>query len=105
MEILRMHKETENPLMKRKEVEFYVKSETAPSYLDALSFIAKHFSTSPETIRIKRINGKFGSRNFLVSANVYHSEKDLDNTESFSKKEKEKMNKLNKPVAEAVPAQ
>jgi len=88
MELIKINKETENALFKRKEIGFDVKSEIAPSYADVEKFISEKFSCKPDSIKIKTVKGKFGSHNFSVIANIYHSKADKDHTEPLSKKAK-----------------
>jgi len=82
--------EKENKLFNRKEIQINVEAEITPSHEEAKKLISKKFSTKPENIRIKKIAGKFGSKVFGISANVYSSKEDLEKTEFFSKKELEK---------------
>ena len=79
--------ERENPLFKRKEIKFSVDAEITPSHADARKIISEKFSTNEENIRIKNILGKFGSRTFTISINIYTSEQDKLNTEGKSKKD------------------
>jgi len=90
MEILNITKEKENFLFKRREIGFDVKSAIAPSNEETRKIISEKFLAKPETIRIKKITGNYGSNVFSISANVYESEKQMLETESFSKKQKEK---------------
>jgi len=80
----------ENPLYKRKEIIFEVKSEITPSKPDAEKIITEKFSTKKENIKIKRITGKFGEKTFIITANIYDSEKDKNEIEQKPKKPKEK---------------
>ncbi|MEK6917562.1 MAG: hypothetical protein AABW51_01300 [Nanoarchaeota archaeon] len=102
MEIKHISKEFENHLFKRKEIEFEISEERTPSKKEATDALCKKFSKTPELVLIKKIVGKSGTKHFKVFAFIYHSRKDMDETESFSKKEKEKIAKLLAPVAEVV---
>jgi ribosomal protein S24E len=94
MEIKHISKEFENHLFKRKEIEFEVSEEKTPSKKEATDALCKKFSKTPELVLIKKIVGRSGVKHFKISAFIYHSKKDMHETESFSKKEKEKLAKL-----------
>jgi len=85
--------EKENKLFNRKEIQINVEAEVTPSHKEAKKLISEKFSTLPENIRIKKIAGKFGSKVFEISANIYSSKEDLKKTEFFSKKEAEQEKK------------
>jgi len=78
----------ENPLLKRKEVELKVDSDIPLKTSEAEEIISKEFSSTPESVKIKRISGQFGSRCFVIKANVYDSKEEKEKTERKSKKEK-----------------
>jgi len=95
--------EKENKLFNRKEIQVNVESEITPSHKDAKKLISEKFTTQPENIRIKKIIGKFGSKVFEISANIYSSEEEKNKIEIFSKKEKEREKKpeiVKEPVEE-----
>ena len=87
MENFNIIEEKKNPLFKRKEVKFTVDAEVTPNHADTRKVISEKFSTPEENIRIKKILGKFGSRNFTITANIYESEQDKLSTEGESKKD------------------
>lgn len=105
--------EKENKLFNRKEVEVELEADMTPSQEEVKNLVAEKLSTQPENIRIKKIAGKFGSKVFAVSANVYDSEENLKKTEFFSKKELEKQKQAEvkeepaepEPVVEEKPAE
>ncbi len=88
MENLTILKQKENPLFNRKELEVNMESNITPNFKDAEEALSKKFSTNSENIKIKKIDGKFGSRNFIIFANLYHTKEDKEKTERKSKKEK-----------------
>lgn len=92
MEIIILNKK-ENPLFNRREVELDVRTEISPKTTDAEEFVAKEFSTNAENVKIKKIDGRFGSRNFIVLANIYASKEEKDKIETKNKKEKKKVEK------------
>ena len=61
--------------------------------------LSKKLSTAFELVLVKKIEGRSGAKKFKVVAYVYHSRKDMEETESFSKKEKEKIAKLFAPAS------
>jgi ribosomal protein S24E len=87
MKILKILKQRENPLFNRKEIEINIETNIAPKTSEAEAFIAKEFSSSAENIKVKKIKGRFGSNNFIITANIYYSKEDKDKIEK-SKKEK-----------------
>jgi ribosomal protein S24E len=86
---LKIIKEKENPLFSRKEISFEIYSEIVPNHKDILDKISKKLSVSEENIKIKKISGKFGSKNFIIDANVYESPEYKSKTEKKSKKKSE----------------
>ncbi|MEK6945466.1 MAG: hypothetical protein AABW63_01600 [Nanoarchaeota archaeon] len=102
IEIKHISKEFENHLFKRKEIEFEISEEKTPSKKEVTEALCKKFSKTPELVLIKKIEGKSGIKNSKVLAFIYHSRKDMDETESFSKKEKERMTKLLAPAEGAA---
>ena len=104
MEKLNIVQETENPLFNRKEVYFELDSDMAPSRLETVKLIAEKFSINPESIKIKGINGKFGSRVFKGEAFIYKSEEDKEKIEMKKKKDdklKEDLKPKEEPKEEA----
>jgi len=87
MENFNIIEEKENPLFNRKEIKFSIDAEITPSHVDTRKIISEKFSTPEENIRIKNILGKFGSKTFTISTNIYASEQDKLDTEGQSKKD------------------
>jgi len=81
--------ETQNPLFKRKEVQFSVHANATPSHTEIQKLASEKFSSGLETVAVKRIHAKFGSKTFIISANIYSSKEDKIKTEP-KKKEKKK---------------
>jgi len=88
MENINIIKKKENPLFNRKEIQISVKADITPSNEEIEKLIADKFSTKIENIKIKKIDGKFGSKTFTITANVYASEEDKNKTEIKTKKQK-----------------
>ena len=87
--------EKENHLFNRREIQLNIKAETTPNRENVRKLISEKFSTPVENIKIKKILGKFGSKIFIITANIYASEEDKNKTESKSRK------KAKKKIAEA----
>ena len=87
MENFNILEKKENLLFNRKEIKADVESEITPSRKDIKELISEKLSTSPENIKIKNILGKFGSKIFRITANIYASEQDKDNVEPKSKRD------------------
>jgi ribosomal protein S24E len=96
MEKLTVLNKKENPLLNRVEVEVSLETNISPKTSEAEEFVAKEFSTGAENVKIKGINGRFGSRNFIVLANIYKSKEEKDKTETRTKKEKKKKTEVKK---------
>ena len=81
--------EKKNPLFNRKEIILEIESNAVPSHVEAEKIVSEKFKSSPDALKIKKIAGKFGSRVFKISANVYSSKEEKESIEAKSKKEKE----------------
>jgi len=79
--------EKENLLFDRKEIKGFIGSEIVPSRAETLKILSKKFKVPLENIKIKKIAGKFGSKIFNITANIYSSEQDKDSIELKKKKE------------------
>jgi ribosomal protein S24E len=96
-----------NPLFNRREIEGFVNSQKTPSYLEVLEMIKDKYSVSEESIKIKKIEGVFGSKDFKVVVSIYESEEEKNKLERKDKKDVELEKKLaeikesmNKPAEE-----
>lgn len=87
MENFKILNEKENPLFSRKEIQVGVEAEITPSHLNVEKLISEKFSIPVENIKIKKISGKFGSKTFIITANIYSSKEDKNKIESEKKKE------------------
>jgi len=86
---MKVLKELKNDLLKRKEVEVVVTQDINPSFDEATKEIAKQFKASEDTIKIKKVQGNFGSHDFVIEANIYDTKEAMDTIEVKTKKEKE----------------
>lgn len=84
---LEILKEIENKLFNRKEVIATLDSEITPSHEEINNLLSKHFKTKPENIKIKKIQGHFGSKTFKILANIYESRQEKDATELKKKRD------------------
>ena len=87
MEELKIIQETENPLFNRKEIKASIERDVTPSNKDIENLISEKFSTQSENIKINKIKGSFGSKNFIIVASIYNSKEDKDNVEGKSEEE------------------
>jgi ribosomal protein S24E len=81
--------EVDNKLFNRKEVVLEVEAEVTPSNSEVLEMLGKQYSGEEGRIRIKKIEGRFGSKVFKVFANIYNTKKDFDEFVKKTKQEKE----------------
>ena len=88
MENITIVSQKENPLFNRKEVELNVEANVSPKISEAEEAVAKEFSVNQENVKIKKVNGKFGSNKFLITANIYSSKEDKEKTEPKPKEKK-----------------
>ena len=79
-------KEKENLLFKRKEIQVSLDAQITPNKNEMIESIAQRFSIQPENISIKGIHGRFGSKNFMINANIYSSKEEKEKTEPKRKK-------------------
>src|SRR4030042_5031633 len=81
----------ENPMFSRKEIEINIEADITPKITEAEEFVSKEFSANPESVKINKIKGRFGSNNFIITANIYSSKENKEKTEPKSKKEKKEI--------------
>jgi len=86
-------KETKNPVFERKEIQAIIFAESAPTKKDVTTALAKKLSASEDTIKIKGIYGKFGTKEFRIEANIYKSKEEKNKIERKTKKEIEEEKK------------
>ncbi len=83
---IKILEEKKNPLFNRKEIQISLFSEISPNKTEVKKLISEKFSAPEENIEIKKISGKFGSKDFLIIFNVYSSKEDKEKIERKSKK-------------------
>ena len=88
MEKITILNERKNPLFNRIEIESVLETDIIPKMQEAEEIISKKLSSNEGSVKIKKISGKFGSKEFIITANIYNSREDKEKTEAKSKKEK-----------------
>jgi ribosomal protein S24E len=83
----------QNPAFNRKELVLSVDTNVTPKISEAEAFIAKEFSSSAENVKIREIKGRFGSTNFVITANIYSSKEEKDKIEDKAKKANKEVKK------------
>jgi len=96
--------ENENPLFNRREIEGEIRAETIPSRPEVRKLLAEKYSVSEDTIKIRTIKGAYGSKVFLLVANIYKSKEDKDGVERAKKKDIQVEKKSNEVKEEKVEA-
>lgn len=76
----------ENILFNRKEIRAEIESEMTPKKQDVEKFLSEKFGIPNENIEVKKISGKFGSKNFEIMAFVYDSKELKEQIEPRQKK-------------------
>jgi len=92
---LKIIEEIENALFKRKEIQANLDADTVPKNLEVAQLLADKFSVPLENVAIKNILGKFGSKIFNVTANIYESKEAMETTEP----------KHNRPTPAEIPTE
>ncbi|MFH1325304.1 MAG: hypothetical protein ABIH49_00850 [archaeon] len=88
MENVRVLNEFENKLFNRKEISLEIETKITPKTEEIKKLISDKFSLPAGNVEMKKINGKFGSNNFIINAFVYNSEEDKNKIENKNKKTK-----------------
>jgi len=89
MENFKIISEIENPLFFRKEIKIEVESEITPSKVEVKKFLNEKLSISPETLKLEKIKGRFGSKKFEITAKIYMSEQNKNQIETKTKKQRD----------------
>ena len=97
----------ENKLLKRREIEIVVESESNPGFKSSKEIIVKQFKVPEDTVIVKNVKSEFGRHDFVVDAMIYDSKEDLEKLEGkqVEKKEEapaEEAKVEEKPVEEKV---
>ncbi|HTZ41789.1 MAG TPA: hypothetical protein VMC07_01105 [Candidatus Omnitrophota bacterium] len=63
-----------NPLLNRREFTLSISEVNIPPSMDAArKMVAEKFSVPEEHVHVEKIKGRFGSNDFILSANIYGS--------------------------------
>ncbi len=79
-------KKHENPLFNRKEIVVVVESSSSPKITEVEQSLSEKYSLPVENIRVKTIKGHFGSNQFSITANIYSSKEEKEQTEVVARK-------------------
>jgi ribosomal protein S24E len=93
METLKIIEQKENPLLKRKEIIVELESEITPKKVDVEKIISEKFSSDVENIKLRKIQGRFGSKVFTILVDIYASIQDKENILGKPKQEKSEKSK------------
>lgn len=83
-----------NPLFSRREVRVAFDATKIPTKEEAAKLVAEKFSTKPELVRIKEIQGKFGTQIIIIDSDIYDNEKEFEFYVKKTKKEIEAEKKV-----------
>lgn len=79
-----------NDLLKRRELVVDIQSESNPGMQGAVKALVDEFKAEENCIVVQKIDSKFGSDNFIISAFIYDSAADKGKIEPRPKQKKEK---------------
>jgi ribosomal protein S24E len=79
-----------NDLLRREEISAGVNSEITPKTEEVKNMLAEKLSKDAKLIVIKKIKGRFGSKDFLIEAYIYDNSKELKRFESLKGEEENK---------------
>jgi len=99
--------EIKNPLFRRKEIKLEVEAEITPSRLEAEKIVCDKLSCKPEVVKLRKIDGSFGSKTFTIIVDLYDSEQDKKEYAPMLKKKEIELEKkkaeTEKSAKEAAP--
>ena len=98
MEII---EQKQNNLLNRQEIVLTLEQESIPSKNEIAKMLAKQFKTEEENIIIKKINSKFGSKKFEISAKIYKDAESRQKYEVITRKQRKKQREQTEPKQEA----
>lgn len=87
---LKITKQKENPLFRRVEIVAEIESDSTPSTAEMEKKISMEISSDPAGVKVRKIKGHFGSKQFSIIAMAYNSEKDKNEIEPKKKEKKAK---------------
>lgn len=92
---MHVSKDFKNELLDRREVEIIVEREHNPGLEGAKKAIMEKFGAGEDLVAVKKLFSKFGKKEFIIDAFIYHSKEAKEKTEV---KEKIKGKKEEKPA-------
>ncbi len=93
---LKIITDNENPLFNRREIQGEIHANVNPQREEVINLISEKTKVPKDKIKIKTIQAKFGSKVFLIVANIYSSVEDKNKIERMKKKEKEALDRAKK---------
>ncbi|MBW6442583.1 hypothetical protein K0A97_02255 [Patescibacteria group bacterium] len=91
---IKITEKKENELFNRKEIKGIVEAKITPSRVDVTESLSKELSVPFENIKIKGINGRFGTKIFEINAFIYSSKEEKDKIELKKKKDAEREKRI-----------
>lgn len=84
---LKVITETVNPLFSRREVRVTLDATKVPTKEEAAKLIADKFSTKVELVKVKEIQGNFGTTIIIIDSDIYDNAKEFESYVKKTKKE------------------
>lgn len=86
--------EKHNPLLNRREIKLKVLNLAVPPSMEAArKIISEKYSVAEENVHINKVVGKFGSKGFIILANIYGSAPEREKFHLINKKQKKEAKK------------
>lgn len=79
-----------NPLLGREEIIIDIEANSAPSFAEVAKIVAKELKAPEEALKVRKIDGKYGTSNFRIYVNVYSSKENMEKIEPRKKEKKAK---------------
>jgi len=70
---MQIKKDIKNDLMQRRELQISIESDKNPGFAEATKLIADNFKVNEDQIMVENILGNYGSKTFLIKAEIYQS--------------------------------
>ncbi len=105
---MEIKKNTRNELLKRQELILELKDEKNPGFEKTKKQITEKFSKPEENIDVRKVQGGFGKKTFIIKANIYDSKQDLENIKKLEitkKQRKEQAEAMKKAQEEKAKEQ
>ena len=74
-----------NDLLSRRELKFMINETSNPSFASSSKIVADEFKSAEDVIVVKKIEGKFGTNEFVIDAYIYNAVKDKERIEQKKK--------------------